>query len=204
MWLTILWIRHRRPLPKLDRSCYEANWDAFTAQIPYHFSYNQTVGRVILSSDGVMEVCLPLSMPLSIFSFPFRDYSISRKSSTSASWIRWLWAYTRALSQRYALDSHLINAGTRSNRHPDIQRQMAQQILTQFQEHPDAWTRVPDILERSSYPQSKVVSTVTQCRSDLINWTCFKYIGLQILEKLIVTRWKTLPDGQRQGGSELT
>jgi len=60
------------------------------------------------------------------------------------------------------------------------ERQMAQQVLTQFQEHPDAWTRVPDILERSSYPQSK-------------------YIGLQILEKLIVTRWKTLPDGQRQG-----
>ncbi|KAF8738531.1 hypothetical protein AX14_011182 [Amanita brunnescens Koide BX004] len=60
------------------------------------------------------------------------------------------------------------------------ERRMAQQVLTQFQEHPDAWTRVPDILERSSYPQSK-------------------YIGLQILEKLIVTRWKTLPDGQRQG-----
>ncbi|PPQ72087.1 hypothetical protein CVT24_008374 [Panaeolus cyanescens] len=58
--------------------------------------------------------------------------------------------------------------------------QMAQQVLTQFQEHPDSWTRVPDILERSSFPQSK-------------------YIGLQILEKLITTRWKTLPDGQRQG-----
>jgi hypothetical protein len=26
-----------------------------------------------------------------------------------------------------------------------------------------------------------------------------QYIGLQILEKLIMTRWKTLPDGQRQG-----
>ncbi|PPR03954.1 hypothetical protein CVT26_001159 [Gymnopilus dilepis] len=26
-----------------------------------------------------------------------------------------------------------------------------------------------------------------------------EYIGLQILEKLILTRWKTLPDGQRQG-----
>ncbi|KAF8638831.1 hypothetical protein AX17_001889 [Amanita inopinata Kibby_2008] len=60
------------------------------------------------------------------------------------------------------------------------EQQMAQQALTQFQEHPDAWTRVPDILERSSFPQSK-------------------YIGLQILEKLIMTRWRTLPDGQRQG-----
>ena len=26
-----------------------------------------------------------------------------------------------------------------------------------------------------------------------------QYIGLQILEKLIQTRWKTLPEGQRQG-----
>ncbi|KJA20251.1 hypothetical protein HYPSUDRAFT_203952 [Hypholoma sublateritium FD-334 SS-4] len=59
-------------------------------------------------------------------------------------------------------------------------QQMAQQILTQFQEHPDSWTRVPDILEKSSFPQAK-------------------YIGLQILEKLITTKWKTLPDGQRQG-----
>jgi len=60
------------------------------------------------------------------------------------------------------------------------ERQLAQQVLTQLEEHPDSWTRVPDILERSSFPQSK-------------------YIGLQILEKLITTRWKTLPDGQRQG-----
>lgn len=58
--------------------------------------------------------------------------------------------------------------------------QLAQQVLTQFQEHPDAWTRVPDILERSEFPQAK-------------------YIGLQILEKVITTRWKSLPDGQRQG-----
>ncbi|KAI6166977.1 CRM1 C terminal-domain-containing protein [Pisolithus thermaeus] len=60
------------------------------------------------------------------------------------------------------------------------EQQMAQQVLTQFEEHPDAWTRVPDIMERSTFPQSK-------------------YIGLQILERLITTRWRTLPDGQRQG-----
>ena len=30
-----------------------------------------------------------------------------------------------------------------------------------------------------------------------INFT--QYIGLQILEKLITTRWKSLPEGQRQG-----
>ena len=44
-----------------------------------------------------------------------------------------------------------------------FQQQMAQQILTQFQEHPDSWTRVPDILERSSFPQSKVKTGYFTC-----------------------------------------
>ncbi|KAK0203228.1 CRM1 C terminal-domain-containing protein [Desarmillaria ectypa] len=57
---------------------------------------------------------------------------------------------------------------------------IAQNVLTQFEEHPDAWTRVPEILETASFPQTK-------------------FIGLQILEKLVSTRWKTLPEGQRQG-----
>ncbi|GAB1517874.1 Karyopherin transporter [Rhizoctonia solani] len=60
-----------------------------------------------------------------------------------------------------------------------VQKQ-AQAVLTQFQEHPDAWQRVPVILETSGSMQSK-------------------YIGLQILEKLIQTRWKILPEDQRQG-----
>jgi exportin-1 len=60
------------------------------------------------------------------------------------------------------------------------EQQLAQQILTQFQDNPEAWTRVPDIMERSSFPQTK-------------------FIGLQILEKLVNTRWKTLPEAQRQG-----
>ncbi|KAG8831327.1 Karyopherin transporter [Serendipita sp. 399] len=57
---------------------------------------------------------------------------------------------------------------------------MAQHVLAQFQEHPDAWQRVPMILEGSSNSQAK-------------------YIGLQILEKLIMTRWKVIPDDQRAG-----
>jgi len=60
------------------------------------------------------------------------------------------------------------------------EQQLAQQALTQFQEHPESWVRVPNILDQSTVPQAK-------------------YIGLQILEKLITTRWKTLPDEQRQG-----
>ncbi|KAJ9124761.1 Exportin-1 [Naganishia onofrii] len=60
------------------------------------------------------------------------------------------------------------------------EQQMAQQILTQFQDNPDAWQRVPAILETSS------------------NMNC-KYLALQILEKLIQVRWKALPIEQQQG-----
>ncbi|KAF9050652.1 hypothetical protein BDZ89DRAFT_1057102 [Hymenopellis radicata] len=60
------------------------------------------------------------------------------------------------------------------------EQRMAQNVLTQFQDHPEAWTRVPSILENSGFPQCK-------------------YIGLQILEKVINTRWKALPEDQRQG-----
>jgi len=43
---------------------------------------------------------------------------------------------------------------------PDLlpQQQMAQQLLTQFQDHPDAWQRVPAIIEQSNSPQNKVSS----------------------------------------------
>ncbi|OZJ05121.1 Exportin-1 [Bifiguratus adelaidae] len=60
------------------------------------------------------------------------------------------------------------------------EQQMAQQTLTQFQEHPDAWQRVDAILDRSENLQTK-------------------YIALQVLEKLVQTRWKILPMEQRQG-----
>jgi exportin-1 len=33
---------------------------------------------------------------------------------------------------------------------------MAQQLLTQFQDHEEAWTRADAILEKSSVPQTKV------------------------------------------------
>ena len=56
----------------------------------------------------------------------------------------------------------------------------AKQILEQFQEHPDAWKRVDAILEKSSLAESK-------------------FIALQILEKLIKTMWKALPQVQRSG-----
>jgi hypothetical protein len=37
-----------------------------------------------------------------------------------------------------------------------VQQQEAQKVLTQFQEHPDAWQRVPGILETATNIQSKV------------------------------------------------
>lgn len=57
------------------------------------------------------------------------------------------------------------------------QQRSAQEILTQFKEHPDAWTRVDAILEFSKNKETK-------------------YYALQILENLIKTRWKILPENQ--------
>jgi exportin-1 len=60
------------------------------------------------------------------------------------------------------------------------QQQIAQKILNDFKEHPDAWTRVDVILEYSNNVHTK-------------------YYALQILEKIILTRWKTLPRQQSEG-----
>ncbi|CAL9733465.1 exportin-1 [Monosporozyma servazzii] len=60
------------------------------------------------------------------------------------------------------------------------QQKEAQTALTKFQEHPDAWQRADQILQFSKNPQAK-------------------FIGLSILDKLINTKWKLLPDDQRVG-----
>ncbi|KAL9940160.1 hypothetical protein V8E36_000865 [Tilletia maclaganii] len=60
------------------------------------------------------------------------------------------------------------------------EQKQAQTVLAQFQEHPDAWQRVPAILSTSNNSQTK-------------------YLSLQILDKLISTRWKTLPPDQQSG-----
>ncbi|PVU94831.1 hypothetical protein BB561_002230 [Smittium simulii] len=59
-------------------------------------------------------------------------------------------------------------------------QQLAQQILTQFQESDETWAKVDKILETS-----KLIQT--------------KFIGLQILEKLIQTKWKVVPKEQQNG-----
>ncbi|KIW05163.1 uncharacterized protein PV09_03714 [Verruconis gallopava] len=60
------------------------------------------------------------------------------------------------------------------------QQKQAQATLNQFKENPDAWLMVDKILESAAYPQTK-------------------YIGLQILDNVILTRWKVLPRDQCQG-----
>ncbi|SMN22355.1 similar to Saccharomyces cerevisiae YGR218W CRM1 Major karyopherin, involved in export of proteins, RNAs, and ribosomal subunits from the nucleus [Maudiozyma saulgeensis] len=60
------------------------------------------------------------------------------------------------------------------------EQKQAQEILTKFQEHPDAWQRADQILQFSKNPQAK-------------------FIGLSILDKLITTKWKLLPNEQRIG-----
>ncbi|EAL19684.1 hypothetical protein CNBG3120 [Cryptococcus deneoformans B-3501A] len=59
-------------------------------------------------------------------------------------------------------------------------QQTAQRVLTQFQENPDSWQRVPAILETSQNLNTK-------------------YIALQVLEKLVQVRWKALPADQQTG-----
>jgi len=81
-----------------------------------------------------------------------------------------------------ALDIKLLDATINAvffSQNPQ-ERDQAQRILAQFQEHPDAWTRVDTIIETSQNQNTK-------------------YFALQILEKAIRFRWKALPVEQREG-----
>uniref|UniRef100_A0A9J7YUL0 Exportin-1 n=1 Tax=Cyprinus carpio carpio TaxID=630221 RepID=A0A9J7YUL0_CYPCA len=60
------------------------------------------------------------------------------------------------------------------------QQRLAQEVLTNLKDHPDAWTRVDTILEFSQNMKTK-------------------YYALQILETVIKTRWKILPRNQCEG-----
>ena len=60
------------------------------------------------------------------------------------------------------------------------QQKQAQSTLNQFKENPDAWLMVDKILQDAQYPQTK-------------------YLGLQVLDAVIMTRWKVLPREQCQG-----
>jgi exportin-1 len=59
-------------------------------------------------------------------------------------------------------------------------QKQAQNRLNQFKENPDAWLMVDKILSDSTFPETK-------------------YLGLQVLDGVIMTRWKVLPRDQCQG-----
>nr|4HAY_C Chain C, Exportin-1 [Saccharomyces cerevisiae] len=61
-----------------------------------------------------------------------------------------------------------------------VQQKQAQEILTKFQDNPDAWQKADQILQFSTNPQSK-------------------FIALSILDKLITRKWKLLPNDHRIG-----
>ncbi|PYI33784.1 nuclear transport receptor [Aspergillus indologenus CBS 114.80] len=61
----------------------------------------------------------------------------------------------------------------------DLQKQ-AEQTLTDFKQNEDAWMLAANILQESSYPQTK-------------------YLALQVLDDVIMTRWKVLPREQCLG-----
>ena len=56
----------------------------------------------------------------------------------------------------------------------------AQAALNQFKEDPDAWLIVDKILAEATYPQTK-------------------FLALQVLDHVILTRWKVLPRDQCLG-----
>ncbi|KAL0480336.1 exportin [Acrasis kona] len=58
--------------------------------------------------------------------------------------------------------------------------QAAQKVLTQFQQHPNSWTRVTQIMSQSK------------------NFNA-KYLSLQVLEKVVQFKWKILPPKERDG-----
>ena len=98
----------------------------------------------------------------------------------------------RILNFGEPLDINLLDSVVRifySANHPEVmffskvtyeqttKRAIAEKLLTSFQEHPDAWTRVDTILECSTNSNTR-------------------FLGLQILDSLIKHRWAILPPEQ--------
>lgn len=57
---------------------------------------------------------------------------------------------------------------------------MADHYLTEFKNHPQAWSRVVQIMEQSQTPNTK-------------------YFALGILEEVVKTQWRALPEVQSEG-----
>ena len=63
---------------------------------------------------------------------------------------------------------------------PPLQQKAAQAALNQFKEDQDSWLMVDQILSEATYPQTK-------------------FLALQVLDNVIMTRWKVIPRDQCQG-----
>lgn len=69
-------------------------------------------------------------------------------------------------------------------------------FLVQFKENPESWLLVDQILKESSYPQTKCElggSMTSRAKLNKID------LGLQVLDAVIMTRWRVLPQEQRNG-----
>lgn len=80
-------------------------------------------------------------------------------------------------------------------------------LALQFKEDPDAWLMVDKILSDAQYPQTKCASphrypaVLIYFRTAPEADTCID-LGLQVLDNVILTRWKVLPRDQCQGKSQ--
>lgn len=57
------------------------------------------------------------------------------------------------------------------------QQQSAQRTLTRFQEHPDAWQRVPKILSESGNPQTKVRTRTRHAAADGFSTLLYRLVA---------------------------
>lgn len=78
----------------------------------------------------------------------------------------------------------------------DTQKQ-AQNAMNQFKENPDAWLMVDKILQEAQYPQTKCKSRHAPLLPVYTDGTVD--LGLQVLDNVVMTRWKVLPREQCQG-----
>jgi exportin-1 len=74
--------------------------------------------------------------------------------------------------------------------------QAAQKTLTNFQHDLNSWQVVDQILEQSSYLQTKVDNKQKEKKS-IVTYDNLKFIALNIFEEFVKVRWNTLPKEQR-------
>ena len=89
-----------------------------------------------------------------------------------------------ALTARLSMDSFDVTALdqviTVAYDPVDPNRAAANKALMQLQENPDLWNKADAIIEQAKNPQAR-------------------FFGLQVLDDVIKTRWKILPQEQREG-----